>query len=62
MKLFCASSTSFRFTEGELYDAEFNGMQFRINDDAGNAWRGLYEDESGFIVVSMVGGDFVEFE
>lgn len=62
MKLFCASSTSIRFTEGELYDAEFNGMQFHINDNAGNAWCGLYEDESGFIVVSMVGGDFVEFE
>lgn len=62
MKLFCASSTSSRFTEGEMYDAEFNGMQFHINDNAGNVCSGVYEDDSGFIVVSMVGGDFVEFE
>lgn len=62
MKLLCASSTSGRFTEGELYDAEFNGMQFHINDNAGNVCSGVYDDESGFIVVSMVGGDFVEFE
>lgn len=62
MKLFCASSTSSRFTEGELYDAEFNGRQFHINDNSGDAWSGLYEDESGFILVEMVGGDFVEFE
>lgn len=62
MKLFCASSTSSRFTDGELYDAEFNGTRFNINDNAGNAWYGFYEEESGFIVVSMVGGDFVEFE
>lgn len=62
MKLFCASSTSSRFTEGELYDAEFNGMQFHINDNTGNVCSAVYEDESGFIVVSMVGGDFVEFE
>jgi len=62
MKLFCAISTSSRFTEGELYDAEFNGMQFHINDNSGNVCSGFYEDESGFIVVEMVGGDFVEFE
>ena len=62
MKLFCASSTSSRFTEGELYDAEFNGMQFYINDNAGNVCNGIHEDDSGFIVISMVGGDFVEFE
>ena len=62
MKLFCASSTSSRFTEGEMYDASFNGSQFHINDNTGNPCSGLYEDDSGFIVVSMVGGDFVEFE
>lgn len=62
MRLFCASSTSSRFTEGELYDAEFNGLQFHINDNSGNICSGVFEDESGFIVVSMVGGDFVEFE
>lgn len=62
MKLFCSCSTSSRFTEGELYDAKFNGLQFHINDNAGNYCSGLYENESGFIVVSMIGGDFVEFE
>lgn len=62
MKLFCSSSTSERFTEGEFYDAQFNGSQFHITDNTSKAWSALYEDDSGFIVIEMVGGDFVEFE
>lgn len=62
MKLFCSSSTSERFTEGEFYDAQFNGCQFHVTDNTSKAWSALYEDDSGFIVIEMVGGDFVEFE
>lgn len=62
MKLFCSSSTSDRFSEGEYYESEFNGTQFHIEDNLGLTWSALYQDESGFIVIDMVGGDFVELE
>lgn len=62
MKLFCSSSTSDRFTEGEFYDAEFNGHQFHIIDNINETWSALYEDESGFVIIDMIGGDFVELE
>lgn len=62
MKLFCSSSTNERFTDGEFYDAQFNGRQFHVTDNTSKAWSALYEDDSGFIVIEMVGGDFVEFE
>ena len=62
MKLFCASSTSKRFKEGEWYSANFFGGVFNIRDEIGAVWQATYDDESGFILVEMVGGDFVEFE
>ncbi len=62
MKLFCASSTSEAFKEGEWYDATFYGDNFSIKESEGKHWTGRYDEDCGFIVINMVGGDFVEFE
>ena len=40
----------------------FFGGTFNIRDEIGAIWQATYDDESGFIIVEMVGGDFVEFE
>lgn len=46
MKLFCASSTSKRFKEGEWYSANFFGGTFNIRDEIGAIWQATYDDES----------------
>lgn len=61
MKLFCASSTSEAFKEGEWYEATFYGQNFSIKERDGEYWCGIHDEDSGFIVINMVGGDFVEF-